>query len=308
MKIIITGGTGSLGSGLARLLIKAGDEVVVLSREPGRRAARLPDAVRLVGWDARTPAGWQAEVEDADAIVNFAGFPLPGERFFPGRWSAARKQLIVDSRVRAGEAVTDAIAHPRHRPAVVIQASAIGYYGPNPPGEVDEASPPGEDFLSQVCLAWEQASAGVESLGVRRVVVRTGIVLDPRAGALPRLLLPFRLFAGGPMGSGRQWVSWIHPADELGALVFLLKHRQASGAYNLCSPRPVTNRQLSDTLGRILRRPAFVPVPAFALRLAFGEVATTVLDGQRVRPSGLQALGFAFRFPELEPALADLLG
>jgi uncharacterized protein (TIGR01777 family) len=308
MKIIIAGGTGALGSGLARQLTAASHDVIVLSRTPARRADRAPVGVRLVGWDAHTPDGWSDEIEGADAIVNFAGFPLPGEGFFPGRWTSTRKRLIWDSRVSAGRAVTEAISQARHRPRLLIQASAIGYYGPNPPGEVDEAAQPGEDFLAQVCEAWEGATEGVESLGVRRIIVRTGIVLDPHYGALPRLLLPFQLFAGGPMGSGRQWFSWIHPADEFGALVFLLKQPDARGPVNLVAPNPVTNRELADALGRLLHRPSFVPTPAFALRLAFGEVSTTVLDGQRVRPRALVDLGFAFRFPELEPALANLLG
>ncbi len=216
--------------------------------------------------------------------------------------------MIIDSRVSAGQAVVQAIAEADQRPSLLLQASAIGYYGPNPPGDVHEDSPPGDDFLSQVTLAWEGSTSAVEALGVRQIVARTGIVLDPHAGALLRLLLPFKLFVGGPMGSGRQPMSWIHPADEIAALVFLLEHPKASGAFNLTAPHPVDNRQFARTLGRVLGRPSWFPVPGAALKLAFGEVATTVLDGQRALPTRLSQLGFAFRYPELETALRDLLG
>lgn len=307
MKVLITGGTGAIGRQLVGHLTKSGHEVVVLSRHPDRKGAGFPESVRMVGWDAQTADGWGDEVNSSQAIVNFAGAPLPGDGFLPARWTEAKRSLIIDSRVSAGRAVVQAISQATQRPQLVLQASAVGYYGPNPPGEVDEGSPPGDDFLSRVTIAWEESTRQVEALGVRQVVARTGIVLDPKAGALLRLLLPFKLFVGGPMGTGRQVMSWIHPDDEIAALAFLLERPEASGAYNLTAPQPVTNRQFSDTLGKVLRRPSWFPIPGVALRLAFGEVATTVLDGQRAVPARLSQLGFSFRFPALEPALRDLL-
>lgn len=308
MKVLITGGTGAIGRRLVAHLAQSGHEVVVLSRHPERKGTGFPGSVRVVGWDARTSDGWGAEVNGSQAIVNFAGAPLPGEGFFPARWTEARRRAIIDSRVLAGQAVVQAVEKASRRPKLVVQASAIGYYGPNPPGEVAEDSPPGDDFLSQVTIAWEESTSQVEALGVRQVVARTGIVLDPEAGALLRLLLPFRLFVGGPMGSGRQVMSWIHPEDEIAALALLLEHQGTAGAFNLTAPHPVTNRQFANTLGKVLNRPSWLPVPGAALKLAFGGVATTVLDGQRAIPTRLQELGYSFRFPELEPALRDLLG
>ncbi len=308
MKVIVTGGTGAIGRRLVRHLAKTGHEVVVLSRHPDRYRGSFENPVRMLGWDAQTPDGWGHEVDSSGAIVNFAGAPLPGDGFFPARWTEARRRTIIDSRVLAGQAVVQAIAKASRRPKLVVQASAVGYYGPNPPGEVDEDSPPGNDFLSQVTLAWEGSTGQVEALGVRQIVARTGIVLDPRAGALLRLLLPFRFFAGGPMGSGRQAMSWIHPDDEIAALTFLMEQPLAAGAFNLTAPGPVTNRHFASALGEVLGRPSWLPVPGVALKLAFGEVATTVLDGQRAIPARLQKLGFPFRFPELKPALLDLLG
>jgi uncharacterized protein (TIGR01777 family) len=307
MKVLITGGTGMIGRQLSNHLVSTGHEVVVLSRHPERRVEGFRRGVRVIGWDAQTTQGWGDEVNTSQAIVNFAGAPLPGDGFFPARWTDPRRTVIWDSRVKAGQAVVEAIAAADTRPGVVLQASAIGYYGPNPPGEVAEDAPPGDDFLSRLSVAWEGSTLDVEALGVRRIVVRTGIVLDPRAGALLRLLLPFRLFVGGPMGSGRQWMSWIHPADEVGGLGFLLEQPGASGAFNLTAPQPVTNRTFAATLGKVLRRPSWFPVPAFGLKVAFGEVATTVLDGQRALPERLSRLGYTFRFPSLEPALRDLL-
>ncbi len=307
MKVLITGGTGAIGRRLVAHLAQSGHEVVVLSRHPDRKSTGFAESVQVVGWDARTSDGWGDEVNSSHAIVNFAGAPLPGDGFLPARWSEARRNLIIDSRVSAGQAVVQAISEAKKRPQLVLQASAVGYYGPNPPGEVDEGSPPGDDFLSQVTIAWEGSTSQVEALGVRQVVARTGIVLDPEAGALLRLLLPFKLFVGGRMGTGRQVMSWIHPDDEIAALAFLLEQPEASGAFNLTAPQPVTNRQFADILGKVLRRPSWFPVPGVALKLAFGDVATTVLDGQKAVPTRLSQLGFSFRFPDLEPALRDLL-
>lgn len=301
MRVIITGGTGMIGRALAAALGSAGEEVIVLSRRPGE-VAGLPDGVRVVQWDAGTAEGWGSLADGAEAIVNLAG-----ESIASGRWTAERKRRIQQSRVKAGRAVVQAVEAAREKPRVVIQASAVGYYGPRGDEEVTEDTPPGSDFLSQVCVDWEASTESVEALGVRRVVLRTGVVLSAAEGALPPMLLPFRFFVGGRLGSGRQWVPWIHLADEVAAIGFLLEAEAAKGVFNLAAPQPVTNAELSRLVGRVLRRPALLPAPAFALRVLLGELATVVLDGQRAVPKRLQELGFAFRYPEIEGALRDLL-
>jgi hypothetical protein len=307
MNIIITGGSGLIGRRLTQSLTQDGHEVVILSRNPAQ-VSGLPTHARAVRWDAQTADGWEAEAEAANAIVNLAGSNLAGSGFFPARWTADRRNMHTDSRVNAGKAVSAAVARAENKPEVVIQASAIGYYGPRGDEILDESAGPGGDFLAQLCVRWEQSTASVESQGVRRAVIRTGIYLDPADGALQRLLLPYRLFAGGPFGSGKQWYSWIHPEDDIGAIRHILENKTASGSYNLVSPNPLRNKDFGKTIGRVLRRPSILPVPGFAMKLAFGEVATVVLDGQRLAPKRLLEAGFEFQHPELEGALRELLG
>ena len=301
MRVIIAGGTGLIGRALAADLAAGGREVIVLSRSP-ERATGLPAGVRAERWDGRTAQGWGHLVNGAEAMVNLAG-----ENLAAGRWTPERRRRIRDSRIHAGEAVVAAIGAADAKPRVLIQASAVGYYGPRGNEELTETAPPGNDFLARLCLAWEASTAAVESFGIRRASIRTGIVLSPRGGALPRLILPFRFFAGGPLGNGRQWYPWIHLADEVAAIRFLIETEAAAGPANLTAPHPVTNAALSTTIGRVLGRPALLPAPGFALRLALGDMATVVLDGQRAVPSRLLALGFRFRFPDVEEALRDLL-
>jgi hypothetical protein len=305
MHVVIAGGTGLIGRALARSLLADGHRVSVLSRSAEPR--HLPEGAVARRWDARTAAGWIDLVEEADALVNLAGESLAGSGPLPGRWTADRKAVIRDSRLGAGAAVAEALATAERRPAVLVQASGVGYYGPADDADLPEDAPAGEDFLARLAAEWEASTAGVEGLGVRRAVVRTGIVLSGDGGALPRLALPFRLFAGGPLGSGRQWVPWIHIADEVGAIRFLIDHPEAEGAFNLVAPNPVTNADLARALGRVLGRPALLPTPAFALRAMMGEVADLVLTGQRALPARLERLGYRYRFPQVEPALRDLL-
>jgi hypothetical protein len=300
MKIIITGGTGLIGRALAEDLAKDGHEVILLSRS-SLPASSLPAGVRVEKWDGRTAQGWGQLADGADAIVNLAG-----ENLSAGRWTAKRKRSILDSRTNPGAAVVQAVQQAAHKPGVVIQSSAVGYYGPGEAEGIAEDTPPAADFLAQVCQAWEASTQPVEALGVRWVVTRSGVVLSTRSGALPRMLLPFKFFAGGPLGSGRQWLSWIHLEDEVRALRFLIENPQAQGAYNL-SARPLTNRQFAQAIGKVMRRPAFFTVPAFLIRLLFGEMSTVVLDGQHVSSQRLLEAGFQYRFPEAEAALRDLL-
>jgi uncharacterized protein len=300
MKTIITGGTGLIGRALAEDLAKDGHEVILLSRNPWP-GADLPAGVRVEKWDGRTAQGWGRLADGADAIVNLAG-----ENLSAGRWTASRKRAILDSRTNAGAAVVQAVQQAARKPGVVIQSSGVGYYGPGEAEGIAEDVPPADDFLARVCQAWEDSTQPVEALGVRRVVVRSGVVLSTRSGALPRMLLPFKFFAGGPLGSGRQWLSWVHLEDEVGALRFLIENTQARRVYNI-SARPLTNRQFAQAIGKVMRRPAFFPVPAFLIRLLFGEMSTVVLDGQHVSSRRLEKAGFEYHFPQAEAALRDLL-
>lgn len=307
MHVIITGGTGFIGRALAADLAGAGYEVSLLSRNPVR-ATGLPAGVRAAQWDGRTAAGWGRLADGALAIVNLAGENLSGGGFPPARWTPERKELIRRSRLDAGAAVTAAVTAAQVKPRVVIQSSGIGHYGSRDDKTLTEADGPGADFLAQLTVAWEASTAAVADQGVRHVSIRTGVVLSPEEGALKQLLLPFKLYAGGPMGSGRQGFSWIHPADEVAAIRFLIENERASGPFNLCAPTPLSNAEFARALGKVLRRPAWLPVPGFALKLALGEVASMVLDGQRALPQRLLDLGFRFRFSDAESALRDLLG
>lgn len=301
MRVVITGGSGLIGRALCEELVAGRHEVIVLSRSP-ESVSGLPAGVEVERWDGETPAGWGKRVEGA-AVVHLAG-----ENIAAGRWTEARKRRIRESRVKSSRAVAQAIEEASVKPSVLLQGSAVGYYGPREDEVVTEEEPPGEDFLARVCVEWEASTAGVESLGLRRAMLRTGVVLSTEDGALPKMLLPFRLFAGGPVGSGRQYFPWIHIADEAAAIRFLLENDRASGPFNLTAPEPLTNRRFSRVLGEVLHRPSFLPAPGFALELALGEMADMLLNGQRAVPSRLQELGFTFRFPEAEAALRDLLG
>lgn len=305
MRIIIAGGSGLIGRALTESLLADGHDVIILSRKAQPGGLPMGAQVRL--WDGKTANDWGHLADGAGAIVNLAGEAIGGTGFLPPRWTPRLKQAIFESRRNAGQAILEAANAAKKKPGVVIQASAIGYYGPHGDESLTEDSAAGHDFPAQVCAEWEAATVPVTDLGMRHAAIRTGLVLDPDDGVLPRLMLPFKLFGGGPLGSGRQFMSWIHIADEIAAIRFLIEQTSASGAFNLTAPNPVTNRELATTLGRVMHRPSFVPAPRFAFQLAFGEVATIVVDGQRVLPHRLLDMGFTFRFADLEPALRDLL-
>lgn len=308
MRVIITGGTGLIGSRMANALAREDHDVIVLSRSP-RTAEGLDSRVRREGWDAKSAKGWGPLADGADAILNFAAENLAGEGFFPQRWTEERKQAILQSRLDAGQAVMEAIEQAENKPKVLIQASAVGYYGAGrDSGEITEQSSAGNDFLADVCKQWEASTEVAERLGVRRPVIRTGVLLTTEGGALPRLALPFKLFVGGPMGSGKQQIPWIHMDDELGAIRFLLTHPTATGPFNLCAPEPVTNAEFSRRLGDAMSRPSLIPVPSFALKAMFGEVSTVVLTGQRAVPARLLELGYHFKYLTVEQALANIYG
>jgi uncharacterized protein (TIGR01777 family) len=306
MKIIISGGTGMIGTALSKGYLEEGHEVIVLSRDLDKHPD-IPEGVTALQWDASTAGNWANHLEDASAVIHLAGENLAGEHFFPSSWTKKRKRLIIQSRVQSGKAIVKAIQQTEHKPAVLVQASGVGYYGTSWDKTFDETSPPGDDFLARVGIEWESSTEGVEQVGVRRLVIRSGAVLSTRGGAFTRLVLPFKLFVGGPMGSGRQYLPWIHIADEVGAIRFLVESQAASGVYNLVAPQAVTNAEFGRTIARVINRPYWFPIPAFAMRLAFGEVAVTVLEGQHAVPGRLQELGFNYQYPDVRSAVSDLL-
>ena len=295
MKIVVTGGTGFLGSHLVARLRAESHDVTVLTRHP-----RQPGEIQ---WDlARSDSGWATAIGGADAVVNLAGEPIAA-----GRWTRARKAAIRESRVSATRTLVEAIARGRRSPTVLINGSAIGIYGPHGDEPVTEDTPPGSDFLSTTAREWE--GAAMQAMPETRVVlVRTGLALDRTGGALPRMALPFYFMAGGPLGSGRQQVAWIHREDWIRMVVWAIETPVVSGPLNATAPNPVTNLEFARTLGKVLGRPAVMPAPAFAIRTALGEMADMVLTGQRVLPRKAESLGFGFRFPLLEPALRAIYG
>lgn len=297
MRVFVTGASGLIGVALCRALVERGHAVTALSRSAAPRG--LPPGVRVVSGDPAARGAWQETLADCDACVNLAGEPLAG-----GRWTGARKQAIRESRVLATRNVAEVVA--ARGPSVLVSASAIGYYGPHGDEPLDERSPPGDDFVARVARDWEAAAAPAGARA-RVVLLRTGLVLAPRGGALQQMVLPFRLFAGGPIGDGAFWQSWIHLADEVGLLQLALEDERAGGPINATAPEPVRNRDFAAALGRALRRPSLLPTPVLAVRALFGEMASIVVTGQRVLPRRALELGYRYRFPRLEGALADLL-
>jgi uncharacterized protein (TIGR01777 family) len=294
MRIIVAGGSGFLGRALTTRLQERGDDVTILSRRPS--------ALHHVAWNPDDARGtWSEQLATADAVVNLSGAPVDR-----GRWTDARKAELVRSRLGTTRTIVEALDH-RHSRALLLNASAVGYYGSHGDEELTEATPAGQGFLASLCEEWE-AEALKASPRRRVVLLRTGLVLDATSGALARLLLPFRLGVGGPLGSGRQFWPWIHREDWVRLVLFAIDDGRVHGPLNLTAPNPVSNRDFSRALGRVLRRPAILPAPSFVLRLLLGEMADAmVLGGQRAMPARAQALGFTFAFPDLEEALRSLV-
>ncbi|MGY2752985.1 uncharacterized protein ACVW0Q_001285 [Thermostichus sp. MS-CIW-21] len=303
MRIAITGGSGFIGRRLVARLLERGDEVLVLSRHPeqARRVLGASPNLKLLEYDPYQPQAWASALEGYEAIVNLAGEPLASSR-----WTEAKKREIRRSRVETTQALVQALASLQQKPRVLLSSSAVGYYGSHPEGDpLTEADPPGQGFLAEVCQAWEAAARPAEELGIRLAILRTGIVLGPDGGALAQMLAPFQFFLGGPIGSGKQWVSWIHRDDWVSLVCFLLQ--QGSGVFNATAPNPVQMEEFCRTLGQVLARPSWLPVPAPALELLLGEAAQVVLTGQKVIPQAALQLGFTFQYPHLKEALRQLL-
>jgi uncharacterized protein (TIGR01777 family) len=303
MRVAITGATGFVGRALVEALLGRGDEVLAFTRDPERASDQLDPEVALARWDTADPAGMAPHLAGRDAVVNLAGEPIFGKR-----WNETQKARIRASRVEGTRALVEAIRHAEPRPSTLVSGSAVGYYGGTGSQELAEDAPSGADFLATVCRDWEREALRARDAGLRTVILRIGVVLGSGGGALPRMLTPFKLFVGGPVGSGTQWFSWIHAADLVRLVLFALDHPQVRGVLNATAPTPVTNREFSDTLGHVLGRPAWLPAPAFGLRAALGEVASILLEGQRVVPHRALEAGFAFEHPEPEAALRAILG
>jgi uncharacterized protein (TIGR01777 family) len=301
VKVLVTGASGLIGRALSDALFARGDEVVGLSRDPGRAREANP-RVEWVRWEPTLERPPDEAFEGVDGVVNLVGESIAQ------RWSDEVKAKIMDSRRTATHNLVQAIEGLERRPAVLVSQSAIGFYGSRGDAPLDETSTPGSGFDSDVAQEWEKAARGVEAAGVRLAIVRTGQVLDPRGGFLGELLTPFKLGVGGPLAGGAQYVSWIHRDDEVGLLLWALDTDSVSGVVNASAPEPVTNKEFSKALGRVLGRPAVLPIPGLVLDLKFGpEFGRIARGGQRVLPQRTQELGYQFRHPRLEEALRDLL-
>jgi hypothetical protein len=257
--------------------------------------------VKLLEWDAKTGTGWQRHINSNTAIVNLAGANLSG-----GLWTESRKKLLRASRIDSGKAVVGAVKNASAPPRILVQASAVGHYGDRGDEILTADSEPGSDYLANLTQEWEASTAAVEALGVRRVIARMGVVLSTQGGALPVMSIPFKLFVGGKLGSGKQYVSWIHIQDAVDAIYFLLRNEELAGVFTVTSPNPIQNKEFATGMGKALGRPALIPVPAFAVRALVGEMGDTVLKGQRVIPKRLREAGFEFKFPDFVEAVRDV--
>lgn len=303
MRVVVTGATGLIGTALVRALRDRGDEVIAVSRNPDRAREVLGPDVEAHAWTEPTQAPPpQAALEGTDAVIHLLGEPIAQ------RWTDAAKREILDSRVLGTRSLVAGLkAVPKdRRPATLVSQSATGYYGPRDDRPIDETGARGDDFLAVVAAGWEHEASAL-SPELRVALARTGVVLAPDGGALAKMLPPFRLGVGGPVAGGHQYVPWIHRDDVVGGLLLCVDDERAIGPVNLTAPNPVTNAELSEALGRVLHRPAVLPVPGFAVRLLYGEMASTVLTGQRAVPKRLLELGYQFSFVDVEAALRDAL-
>jgi len=301
-RIIVTGATGLIGRKLVNALIQRGDNVVVFSRSVNKAKSIFPNLVELVEWDYLKPELWKSKLEKSDAVVHLAGINL-----FAKRWNDDFKKEVIRSREISTRNLVEAIRSCSNKPEVFISASGVGYYGDSGDDLLTEESQAGNDFLANVCKVWESESQKTNEFGVRNVQIRTGLVLSPEDGALKQMLPAFKFFVGGPLGNGKQWASWIHIDDTVGIYIHAINNAKLKGAINVASPNPVRMQEFAKTLGKVLKRPSFFPVPKFALKLVVGEAAEVVTASQKVDVQKLLNDEYRFKFENLEEALRNLL-
>ncbi len=305
MKVAVTGGTGFVGSRLVEQLEAGGHQTVLLTRNADRARQQFPvevyPNVTIVSYDPMNSGDWQRSISGCDGVVNLAGEPIS-----ESRWTPDRKKLLMDSRVITTEKLVEAITAAPEKPKVLVSASAIGFYGTSETSTFDESSAPGDDYLAEICKNWEAAANGVQAAGVRLAIVRFGIVLG-MGGAVGKMLPPFKMFAGGPIGSGKQWFSWIHRDDVVALLMQALKQSNLEGIYNATAPNPVNMNEFCNEMGKALGRPSWVPVPGFVLEGLLGEGAKLVLEGQKVLPTRSLSTGFKFTYTSVSEALTQIL-
>ncbi|AUX45875.1 hypothetical protein SOCE26_073710 [Sorangium cellulosum] len=301
--VLVTGGSGFIGRGLVKDLLARGDRVTVLTRDEKRAQAALPGA-RVAYWNPMAPGPWFEEVDGVDAIIHLAGEPIAK------RWSEAARREIVDSRIETTRLMGEAIGQAKRKPSAFLCASAVGYYGPQPGDKaLDEGAEPGQGFLADVVVRWEQAARAVEERhGVRSVQLRIGVVIGEGGGALDKMIAPFKFFLGGPIGDGKQVISWIHRDDVVGLILLALDNEAVRGPLNVTSPNPATGEEVAQAIGAVLRRPAWLRVPEVMVKLGMGDAAEIVTTGQRVQPRRAEELGYTFRRPLLVPALESIFG
>lgn len=295
MKILLAGATGFIGKPLLQELIRNKHEIYLLSRHTPKN---VPASAIVLNWDGKNLGNWTVQAKDADAVINLSGEGIANER-----WTAKRKQTLIDSRVQSTRALVSFMKQMPRKPSVFINASAVGYYGNVPSGNVTETSPKGHGFLAETCELWELEAKAAEELGIRTVLCRLGIVLEKDGGAMAKMLPPFKFFAGGPLGSGEQWFPWIHRDDVIGAILFALENPSISGPVNFTAPSPVTMKIFSQKLGETIHRPSWAPVPGFMLHLMLGEMASMLLEGQCAVPQKLSKAGYHFKYASVEEAL-----
>lgn len=299
MKVAIAGGTGFVGSRLVERLLAEGHQVLILTRNPA--SVKPAPNVEVVAYNPKESGAWQQSISGCDAVVNLAGEPIAEKR-----WTPEHKKEIINSRKIGTQKIVEAISKANPKPSVLVSASAIGYYGTSETATFEESSPSGNDFLAQVCQEWEAEAQKVKDTGTRLVIVRIGIVLA-MGGAIGKMIPPFKMFAGGPIGTGKQWFSWIHRDDLVNLILFALQQREVEGVLNATAPNPVRMNEVSQTLGEVLNRPSWLPVPAFALEVLLGDGAQVVLEGQQVLPKRTITQGFDYQYPSLKQALEEFL-
>jgi len=301
-RIVVTGATGLIGKKIVSVLLNRGDQVIIFSRDAEKAKSIFPEAKECVEWDYHNPDLWKSKLENSNAVIHLAGINL-----FSKRWNESFKKDVFESREVSTRNLADAIKSCINKPEVFISASGIGYYGNSGETILDEKSPKGNDFLADVCEVWERESQKAGEYGVRNVQIRTGLVLSTEDGALKQMLPPFKFFIGGPLGSGKQWASWLHVDDIVGIYIHAIDNNKLSGAVNAASPNPIRMKEFAKTLGKVLNRPSLFPVPKFLLKLVVGEAAEVVTASQRIYVKKLLNSGYQFKFKELSKALENLL-